>query len=395
VAGDRLSRLSFAEPLESEFRNRFIRQYQDGSKPAVFLAALLFSVWAVLDWRWVPGGLFQPAIWIKLGVIVPGLLAQLLAPTLERFGAQPQRVAVICASCVSSGIGGLLLYLSGSQLSIIVPAIHAVTVYLYLLSGLRLLPAIACALPLSVTLQWASGRLGVPAADAAFSGAFLLLTNAFCSIATYRVEYLARSNFLEREVANVLNGNDATTGIPNRLSFERQFQLLSRQIAREGGSVTLLIAEVDHFADYAQTKGPRASSVDLRRIAHAIVHSVRRPLDFAARIEDARFGILLHNVKPEDLQQVMRLIRETVTLLDLERLDSNGPSVLSLTIGAAVAAPGAPPELAMLRLVAEAALDEAREPENQGMATRTAAGGQIDDRVMTGPWGAAGRQSGG
>jgi diguanylate cyclase (GGDEF)-like protein len=383
---DLLRGLRFAEPLESEFSGEYAVAAARTSGPAVLLAVLLVAFWALIDLRLQAGGIGQPAIWIKAGILAPAFLVA-LAGHLTTLSA---RAAVVLAQASALAVTvALILLLLGSgsaSLADVVLAAHAVTIYIYLLSGLRLLAALCCAIPLLVCTQWAAAAAAMPAIEAAANGAFLLVTNVVCAVAVFRFEHAARSTFLERQVAAILNDNDSATGIPNRIALERRYQLLARQGAREGKSFALLLAEVDGFDGHAEARGARVAAGDLRRIAHAILNSVRRPLDIAARLEGARFGILLYDVRPEHLTHVMRLIRENVALLDIEHTAGHGPSVLALTIGAAAAAAGSPRDFGALTTVAELALVEARDPGSQSVAVRALAPEIDGEAVTAGPW---------
>lgn len=380
---DRLRGLRFAEPLESEFAARHALAAAGAGGPAALLGALLVVIWALLDFRLRVGEFAQPAIWIKLGVIVPALAAVLIVHVRKASGRATRRVAVAAGAALTVAFVALLFTTLRADFTGVAVATGVLTCWLYLLSGLGLLHAIVPALTLMVAAQWAASIAGVPAFEAASIGAFLLVTNAVCGVAVYRFEHAARSTFLEREVSAILSGNDAATGIPNRLALEHRYQLVARQAARESRSIALLIAEIDGAA---RALGSGTAAGDFRRVAHTILQSVRRPLDLAARIDGERFGVLLYDVESEHLPHVMRLIRENVALLDIEQADEHGPRVLTLTIGAALAGPGAPRDLAALTTVAELALTEAKDPENHGIAIRAVAPSAGGEAVTTGPW---------
>ena len=109
---------------------------------------------------------------------------------------------------------------------------------------------------------------------------------------------------------------DALTGLPNRASFvERASRELARA-ERTGGTLALVMADIDHFKRfndrYGHQTGDRVLALSGRAIAAAI-----RGIDLAARYGGEEFVFLLVDVDEESARTVVERVREAIAQLAL------------------------------------------------------------------------------
>jgi diguanylate cyclase (GGDEF)-like protein len=389
----RRGELRFEEPLESEFRAHYLYRSLTLVRAGGVQGLLLVLVSALLDWRLGSGSFAGQAIAIKLGLLAPALLLLVIAAYSDSLRRYLERVSILAGASMTLGAAALLLYAGSSELQLAVPAALVATVFVYTMLGLRLAPAVTITLPLVVVLIYAETRAGVAGGQLAQVGIYLLFANMIGSFACYALEHSARSAFLEHTVVALLAGNDNVTGIPNRHAFDRHLHTLRRQALRDGKRVALVLARVNRMDAYRTRLGAAAADQALRRIAHAILHALRRPLDLAARLDGDEFGVLLFDPDPNHIQMLVRQIRDAVVMLDIAvEADVPGAGLLSLNLGAALSAERAMPEAGQLLAVAQDALLQAGAPENQGVVVLTAAAAQDGNAVARGPWGQAGQR---
>lgn len=105
---------------------------------------------------------------------------------------------------------------------------------------------------------------------------------------------------------------DQMTGLPNRRSFDNRLRMEWNRAAREGTSLSILIADVDKFKNYNDTFGHQQGDVALQTVAKAIKKSVMRPFDFTARWGGEEFVILLPAIDSNGAASVAEKIRVSI-----------------------------------------------------------------------------------
>jgi GGDEF domain-containing protein len=385
VGGRSRGEMKFESPLEDEFRQVYALRNRRFRVVGAVHALLLLTLSALLDWRLLPDGFSQAAISIKHGIMAPILallLIALQAPALNRLS---MRLVTAVGFALSVGTCSLLLLVPPEVFGSVVLTAHGITIYLYLLLGLRILPSLVCAMPMLVILIWAESSLGLAAWQEAYDGVLLAFTNVFCALSSYRNERSARSAFLERQLLDALHGVDPVTGIANERSFARHFRMAGRQASRDHKCLALLRADLPGIELLRGACGEGRAREAERRVAHAILAAVRRPLDFVARLEPGQFAILLYDPELSTLQGNLRRLRDSVALLDIETGAATGPGRLGISLGAALSSGAQEHDAATMLEVAAAALEEASVPDNQGIAVRAAIA-QAGSTVTWGPW---------
>jgi diguanylate cyclase (GGDEF)-like protein len=108
-------------------------------------------------------------------------------------------------------------------------------------------------------------------------------------------------------------GIDPLTEIANRRSFDRDLATRWRRALRSGSeTVSLLMADVDHFKTLNDTMGHPAGDRYLKQLASILQEIFRRDEDLAARIGGEEFAILLTGVGPDASLQLAEKARGAV-----------------------------------------------------------------------------------
>jgi diguanylate cyclase (GGDEF)-like protein len=384
--GAGVAELRFEEPLETRFREHYPASVRQFLRVASSLSLVFVGVSALLDWRLAPDAYASLAVAVKTGLMAPALLVLVVVCHTSIRGAVVNRSAYVAAAAVAGGSAALLLGAPVAALEEAVLGLHLAAGLVYVMLGLRLVPALALSLPLAGLVVWAEQSAGVSAAQSAYDCVFVLFTNAAGAFACFRLEVAARTSFLEREVVGILSATDAVTGIPNRRLLNRHLKSLERQAERERKGLALMFVSINDFDGYARRYGSPAVETSLRRIAHTIVRLARRPLDLAARVADGVYAIALYDPDPAYLQGLIRQVRARVVILDIPHAAAGLLELVTVSCGAAMSPAGGRHDAEHLKLVAEQALGAAGDPANDGVSILTAMPGSRRGRVARGPW---------
>jgi diguanylate cyclase (GGDEF)-like protein len=105
---------------------------------------------------------------------------------------------------------------------------------------------------------------------------------------------------------------DSLTGIFNRRGFNNRMQLEWLRAIREKSSISLAVADIDHFKMYNDQYGHIQGDVLLRTLAHQLYSMLRRPADFVARWGGEEFVIVLPDTEPKSVLLHLEEIRKAV-----------------------------------------------------------------------------------
>ncbi|WP_374277895.1 diguanylate cyclase [Azonexus sp.] len=121
----------------------------------------------------------------------------------------------------------------------------------------------------------------------------------------------AANNELKR-----LSAIDGLTGIANRRQFDERLDQEWRRARRAGGSVALLMCDIDYFKQYNDRYGHQAGDDCLRRVAAAIAQTMERGADLAARYGGEEFSAILPDTPLGGALFVAEKIRHAVHQLN-------------------------------------------------------------------------------
>jgi len=102
---------------------------------------------------------------------------------------------------------------------------------------------------------------------------------------------------------------DKLTDIPNRRYFDEALEREIGRVQRHGGSLILLLLDLDHFKSINDTHGHVFGDAVLRQFAR-ILKGRLRVNDFCARYGGEEFAILLTDTGKEEARQLAESVRE-------------------------------------------------------------------------------------
>jgi diguanylate cyclase (GGDEF)-like protein len=380
-----LSGFEFPTHLEDEFRRYYSRIGAPRARlmPVFALIMTLISIIALYrhsqEWR-----VFL-TVWYSVFFIPLFAMTLYLSTKPDQYRDYQKLLAF---SGLVSGIAITSLYYHPRLEDM--PSYFAIEVTLilaiWLIVGLRFLPATAVALSISAVHIAGIGVLDHTLQVPGYQIALLFMINGIGAISCYQIEGTTRRSFLESlELAELtkelktLAEIDPLTGLNNRRTYETYIDRLWRQARRDGTPLTLLLIDIDHFKDYNDHYGHQSGDETLAAVAKVIGAHTNRPFDFAARYGGEEFVLVLHNSddtfdsrKEEDFAYACaESVRKNVVALQMPHELSESHRYVTVSIGVAFIMPGTNRSLAGALQMADEALYEAKEAGRNRVVVKT------------------------
>jgi diguanylate cyclase (GGDEF)-like protein len=145
----------------------------------------------------------------------------------------------------------------------------------------------------------ASGKPGVPFASDAVGQLTTLATQSGARIGTVR----------SFERSQLQASTDGLTGLRNRRTIETEL----RGLLKEGGTATIVMADLDHFKLLNDTYGHEAGDRALRKFSQVLEASLR-PTDLCGRFGGEEFLLAFPSASPEVVVGILGRLRDALAL---------------------------------------------------------------------------------
>ncbi len=153
---------------------------------------------------------------------------------------------------------------------------------------------------------------------------------------------------------------DGLTEIPNRRKFDERFPREWKRSSRAREPLSLALLDVDFLKRYNEVNGHTRGDEALREVAGILSQSLKRPADFAARMENGKFVMLLPDTPATGAMEFCEHIRAAIAELGLEHPGSHVADRLTASIGGSTHVPDASVDPHFLMELAENMLREAK-----------------------------------
>jgi diguanylate cyclase len=128
---------------------------------------------------------------------------------------------------------------------------------------------------------------------------------------------------------------DALSGLLNRKGFDQTLQSMMAYHAQAGGSLALLMIDIDHFKQINDTYGHLFGDRVIRSVAQTIKAGIKGG-DIAARFGGEEFTVLLPNTPMHGATAVGEQLRQGVAKTRIRRIDRE-ESIGNITVSVGVA----------------------------------------------------------
>src|SRR5690606_23231060 len=143
--------------------------------------------------------------------------------------------------------------------------------------------------------------------------------------------------------------------------FDDYAKRIWRQSRREGERLEIVLVDIDYFKVYNDLYGHQAGDDTPRKVADTIAQGAKRPFAFTARYGGEEFVLILYG-PPEDYARALpERIRRAVMELAIAHEGSPAASVVTVSIGVAIAEAGSGRSLTGAIQVADEALYQAKQ----------------------------------
>ncbi len=338
--------LRFAPEVEQEFR-QFLSHTQSANFLSCIWVALAVSLgvagWDVMRYvQHVQGTAIETRY--LLTVVPARLLSLLMLAGLvlarRRLDAKWLPAAVLATIAVygiCAYATGYLYLQIGAGDAMAASILILMTVLLPCGMALRqVLPASAVLIAAYWIISW---QLLRPAQWMSFSAtaSLLMACISMMAFAAYLRERGAREQFLLHRLLEWEAAHDPLTGLANRRSFQRHFEICLAQAQREGKALMLAILDLDHFKLYNDHYGHKAGDRALQQVALVLGHYAARPMDLAIRLGGEEFCLLSYADDPQALRRRMQHLLAQLEGLHIVHAHSPTAPWLTASIGIAQA----------------------------------------------------------
>jgi diguanylate cyclase (GGDEF)-like protein len=127
---------------------------------------------------------------------------------------------------------------------------------------------------------------------------------------------------------------DPLTGIANRRGFDDAIELEWRRSQRSGRWLSLAMVDADQFKRFNDRYGHLAGDERLRAIATALATCAQRAGEVAARYGGEEFALILPEVDPAKMQNVMRQLLNRVAVVHPSATSPGAQEIITVSVGA-------------------------------------------------------------
>ena len=364
--------LKFRGFLERDFRDVLVDQSRVRGRLAALVLIGVAAVLTLIEWA-VAGGIeFDSAMFIRLVFVVPALALIAYSTYSERFHELYPRIAILSVAILGIAVAfkAQTAALDGDYYMF--AGVMLVIVYACLFPGLVFRASASIGSLLLVSYFLFGLTMGVPLIPLVYTSAMLLATVLVSLLASYNLEHVLRTSFLETRLLNELAERDGLTGLYNRRMFDDFMQRIWRQSQREEQPIEIVLVDIDHFKIFNDLYGHQAGDDCLKKVARCIASTAKRPFDFAARYGGEEFVLILYGPPREHAQTIPEQIRRDVMDLAIPHEGSTVDNMITVSVGVALSTPAAGRSLAGTIQIADEALYEAKRAGRNRLVCRDA-----------------------
>lgn len=330
--------LRFTSELEAQFRDFHRQRYRLRTRIAIAGAAVILGLFALRDIRLLPEAVWHWTVALRLGVMVPAMLAILAAARSKRLAPVYEPLAAAGIALAATALGATILLAEALGAPLPYEGLMLMMVFTIFLSGLRFYWATAAALTPAALFVTARVALDLPPEATLAEGSYLFVIGLIGLVGSYSLELTQRANFLTEQVALFRATRDALTHLHNRRSVFEHLQRTWRLAFRERRGVAVILIDVDHFKRFNDTYGHVRGDRCLASVASVLRERVQRPLDLAGRYGGEEFIVTLYDVRESAMDRICADLLEGVRQLRIVH-EGNKGGIVTISAGSAWALP--------------------------------------------------------
>jgi diguanylate cyclase (GGDEF)-like protein len=174
----------------------------------------------------------------------------------------------------------------------------------------------------------------------------------------------------DNQILQYWSSRDALTGTPNRQQLELVLEHQWRIAIIGPSALSLLMIEIDHFAEYVRALGQQAGDSCLTQVACSLSNTLNhQPGALIGRYDPVRFMAILPRTDLDAAVGIAKLLPGTVEGWKIPHPDSSVSAHVTISVGVAGATPQVRSKSQPLILEAEQALSQAQDHDGNRVAT--------------------------
>ena len=130
---------------------------------------------------------------------------------------------------------------------------------------------------------------------------------------TFELQVTLRELEEKNRSLELLNTEDALTGIKNRRFFDKKLVMELRRSRREQTPLSIVMLDIDRFKSINDTYGHIIGDQVIKAVSDLIKDHLKRPLDEVARYGGEEFVVLLPNTPNKGAQDIAEKIRAAIS----------------------------------------------------------------------------------
>lgn len=148
-----------------------------------------------------------------------------------------------------------------------------------------------------------------------------------------RIKDLMYQLKIKKKYAQANAITDRLTQLPNRARFDEALNTSFFRLKRSGGSLSLIMIDIDFFKKYNDLYGHVVGDDCLRKVASAFKSVVHRAPDLVARYGGEEFVAILPDTLIEDAASIAEKLRLAVESLAIPHDDSSASHFVTVSLG--------------------------------------------------------------
>jgi diguanylate cyclase (GGDEF)-like protein len=331
--------LRFEHYIEREFREFYHARYLFRTRLAMIAGAVLFALFSLRDVSQLPDAVWHWTVGLRLGVIVPAILAVFGLSFVRRVDRWFEWLVALGVFLAMGGLAAAILV--SHQLGAPLPyeGLMLVMVFATFVSGLRFYLATLTTFLAATGYVVARIALDLPDAETLQQAYYMFGITLVGLMGSYSLELSLRTNFLTEHVAMFRAMRDPLTHLHNRRAGFEHLQRVWRLAFRERKPVAVVLLDIDNFKAFNDQYGRIEGDGCLTEIAVALGERIRRPLDGIARYGGEEFLAVLYDVNETSLRVICEDLRLAVEGLEIPHQRNGDWRGVTISIGAAWAYP--------------------------------------------------------
>ncbi|MBI5591555.1 MAG: response regulator [Deltaproteobacteria bacterium] len=143
----------------------------------------------------------------------------------------------------------------------------------------------------------------------------------------------------QRDILNRISGIDGLTGVANRRRFDQFLDHEWHRCFRTGASISLIMADIDHFKPYNDHYGHLAGDDCLREVAAVLAATASRQTDLITRYGGEEFACIMPDTDARGAMNVAMKMHRAVNDLAIPHAFSPTAPHVSLSLGVGTLVP--------------------------------------------------------